>query len=297
MRTSERWRLTSRLRGSRWPADDLRTTPGVAVANARAIVAMRRSRHVVVMIHGFNVPYAAAVGAFEQFLRTLGGTMAPAVPSDHATLVEFHWPGEDPRGSVISAATYSLRVEPARRAGAALGALLATLPSTTTVTLVAHSLGNAALLTALTAGAADVGARIGEVYLLAAAVPARSCEPEGRFASRRPGVRYHALHSDRDTVLHYAFPPGQLLADGPLHGRPRAVGRHGNPQGARWDRRTPTWLRHGEYWGSGLVSYFVAGTLQGVRRRVQSEQRLPVADEPQTNDLGARSLQERPALG
>ena len=192
---------------------------------------MRRSRHVVVMIHGFNVPDAAAVRAYAQFLQTLGASVAPAVPSDHATFVEYHWPGEHPRGAAVSAATYSLRVDPARRAGAALGALLATLPSSTTVTLVAHSLGNAALLTAVANHHDGVGARIADAYLLAAAVPARSCEPGGRFESRLAGVRYHALHSDRDTVLRFAFPPGQFLADGPAHGRPRAVGSTRQPAG------------------------------------------------------------------
>ena len=87
------------------------------------------------------------------------------------------------------------------------------------VRIVAHSLGCRVALEALRIvrgmGAGYAGGRIEAVFLLAAAVPVRRCEPTDTWYPR-PWQRCaeYVLYSRDDRVLRGAFRPGEYVADG-----------------------------------------------------------------------------------
>jgi len=116
--------------------------------------------------------------------------------------------------------------------------------------MIGHSLGCRLILEALDVMAsAATAAPVPAIMLMAAAVPVLHLQTGGllRSAVRYPDHRI-ALYSARDTVLRWAFPPGQTLArDGGL--RPEASGLNGSPRDC-WTSRDQTMLRHGEYWSN-----------------------------------------------
>jgi hypothetical protein len=83
-------------------------------------------------------------------------------------------------------------------------------------------------------------------------------EPGGKFYNlltvlAAEGTVIDVLHSKQDTVLHYAFPPGQSMAGG-NEGSARALGRFGPSPlmpgfRATVSEREIAGAKHGDYWG------------------------------------------------
>jgi hypothetical protein len=93
---------------------------------------------------------------------------------------------------------------------------------------------------------------------MAAAVPSEMLEYRGKFHGllmelQAEGTSIRVLHTKQDSVLHYAFPPGQSLAGG-KEASDRALGRFGpSPlmpgyHGTLTDREI-VGASHGDYWG------------------------------------------------
>jgi hypothetical protein len=155
--------------------------------------------------------------------------------------------------------------------------------------------------------------RIRSLCLMAAAVPAEMLEPGGKFYDLlvqlgSEGTRIEVLHSDSDTVLHFAFPPGQAAA-GSGEASLRALGRVGVTQTMPWagsqlNGEDIPGAKHSDYWGhSGTAPSKVAtrvagqflgiGSLPrplGVTRSIQSSSEptvFPRNLSPSPRDLGA----------
>ncbi|MEV4512282.1 alpha/beta hydrolase [Dactylosporangium sp. NPDC049525] len=267
--------------------------PALAVSG-EGVAALRRSHRAVIMIHGFANSPAVAEQSYERLVAALSDNLWPTRPDRLAGFFGFHWPG-DHRLPVVTQLSYATRVPAATASGQALGRLLADLPRTTEVILVAHSLGCRVLLAALEwlmSQASGHGARISGVYLLAAAVPVGECASPQRFAARHPDSRYVVLHSHRDRVLGLTFGPGQFLFERIA----QAVGRYGAPDGDRWDQRVATGLGHSGYWRSPLIAERVARAVSpfGLHLLPVLPSYTGVVDEeawqPLVNELDARHL-------
>jgi hypothetical protein len=233
--------------------------PRLQEQNREALRALDRAplhRRAVVLVHGFANSRDRAGRSFDDFVQRLQDVLTPYPATQFAEIIEFHWPG-DHRLPGVNQLSFSARIEAARHAGEMLGELLQSIPRREII-LVAHSLGNAVVLTTLqrmaTAGDA-AGGRVSNVYLLAPAVPVRECmEPLGAYMDRYPGARASVFYSRRDLVLGLAFPGGQGMFDRLAE----AVGRNGMPETDRWDSRTDTHLGHSGYWRSDRIAAAVA---------------------------------------
>ena len=216
---------------------------------------------VIILIHGYNNSLDKADRSYQRFQDLLRHCSVRG-SERLGPFWEFHWPGDHPLG-VISLATYACRIPDAGRSGDRLAAFLAKKSSSQTIHLVAHSLGCRVALSAiakireLQADEEYAGARIGQVFLLAAAVSERLCErKESRpFSASFEYSREHVFFSGWDAALR-AAPFGQYF----YGERGQAVGRKGMPQG-RWATQFNTGLGHSEYWTSPSVAQDIAATL------------------------------------
>ncbi|HEY2794737.1 MAG TPA: alpha/beta hydrolase [Micromonosporaceae bacterium] len=261
------------------------------------IPVLESSRRAVILIHGFANKPAQAEESYARLATALVDALWPTRPQGLATFFGFHWPGNHPF-PLVNQLTYSSRIPAATNSGHALGRLLAHLPRTTEIVLVAHSLGCRVLLATLEwliTNEPDTGPRISAAYLLAAAVPVADAVGPARFADRYPGARYEVLYSHRDHALGLAFAGGQALFD---H-RAEAVGRNGMPDRDRWDRRIDTGLGHSHYWRSPRTARSVAHSLSpfGLHLLPILPADLGIADYVQwvleSNDLRERHLRSR----
>lgn len=216
---------------------------------------------ILLLVHGFANPEETATESFEKFAADLTA-VKESFPGDWGAVCEFHWPGDDDRGSVRSKATYPLRIQAAQASAGRLYDFLHqehALTSGTNLYIVAHSLGCRLTLEFLREivkrGTYD-GPVVREVALMAAAVPADTCLPRSGWFLPAETRHEHVLFSGRDMVLHYTFGIGQRIPG--EHGH--AVGRDGRPD-KRWLTRTSTGLGHGEYWGRYAVAKRVSAII------------------------------------
>jgi hypothetical protein len=178
------------------------------------------------------------------------------------------------------------------------------MPNLEQVDFIGHSLGCRVVLETLLALRPHAVPIVRRVALMAAAVPSEMLEPGGRFfplltLMAAEGTRIDVLHSMQDTVLHYAFPPGQSLAGGG-EGSARALGRYGpSPlmpgfRGTITEREI-TGAAHGDYWGNGKkppssVAAAEAGTflsLGEIGREIGVERELGApAPDSSSRDIG-----------
>lgn len=234
-----------------------------------SVLALRGSSRAYILIHGFANSTAKANESYRSLIREVENTIWPGRIDKRSPIFGYHWPSDHPN-RFKSTASFSTRVGVATSAGHHLGALLETLDSRTEVVLVAHSLGCRVALGALDylkSGHSRRGATIRSVILMAAAVPVDTCSGAEQFAGRY-ARRYTVLHSRRDRVLQWCFPPGQSLFDRAA----TAVGRNGGPDGLRWDQKIDTKLGHSQYWSSATAASLLASLLpitvpRSVRRR------------------------------
>lgn len=230
----------------------------------------------LILIHGYQNSEDDAHHAYLRFQERLRGVMPTGGLGSIGEVWEFHWPGDHPR-FFLSVFTYSARVESARVSGIYLADHLKRLPGRR-VHIVAHSLGCRVALSAISAIDRKIhdgdygGAEIGEVFLLAAAVPAHECETkEGRpFPRALSTSREHVLYSRRDLVLRPFFGIGQ----GAFGSRAPAVGHGGLPY-FRWTVQLDTALGHGKYWSSRDVAEIVGAAFSTNVPRTSPARWLP----------------------
>jgi len=214
-------------------------------------------REVVVLVHGFNNHEGEAGTAYyyfrdRQYQRAFP-TLTP--PAFEDILADFFWPGDAAWGlfDLVDFLVYPAAVGTAREAAPRLARHLRSMPNLLTVHFVGHSLGCRLVLETIIDLAQNGGPHVGKVCLMAAAVPNFKVKAHGSLAdalayAQQVGI----LHSDKDPVLRYAFPPGQTLASGDEGFFPSALGLHGPSPDVpgKLDPFHIDGAHHGDYWGN-----------------------------------------------
>lgn len=220
-------------------------------------------RECMVLVHGFNNHAGEAATAYQGFRKSECATYDNLQPETLEMLLgDTFWPGDaDWPGPVdwVDFSVYPRAVGTAKEAGPVLGEVLQKFPRIERIHFIGHSLGCRVVLECLLylQKQGFPLLKVGGVCLMAAAVPIHMVESGGRFASLLDGLsiagtKILVLHSTKDTVLHYAFPPGQTIA-GDGEGRfPTALGRFGPPHSMRGIifQETIEGAGHSDYWGN-----------------------------------------------
>lgn len=228
----------------------------------RGALDARARRECLVLIHGFNNSRGEAAQAYLRFRTAATHHFEPAdAYSFDRYFGDTFWPGDADYWSVFDYAdflVYPSAVNTAVQAAREVADLLWQLPNLQRVDFIAHSLGCRVTLETLLLLRERVVPMVGRVCLMAAAVPAEMLEPGGRFYDMLTvlaveGTQFRVLHSTHDTVLHYAFGPGQALA-GRGEASTRALGRRGPSPlmpgfGATLTQFQVPRAGHGDYWG------------------------------------------------
>lgn len=219
-------------------------------------------RTCLVLVHGFNNTESDAATAYLGFRNR----QIELYPEQLEKTIENYfgdafWPGDADWWWIFDKAdflVYPVSVHMALKAGGELYAMLQRMPNLQELDIIAHSLGCRVALEALLLLRKRGLPRVRSICLMAAAVPAEMLEPSGRFHELlvqlgSEGTRIEVLHSDSDTVLHYAFPPGQAAA-GVGEGSLRALGRVGVTTIMPWagsslNGESVPGAKHGDYWG------------------------------------------------
>lgn len=220
---------------------------------------------------------------------------------------ELYWPGYQPLTRAVpmgkkragweravSAASYCLEVKKARAWVADGLADFLRRRGPMNVFFVGHSLGCRVVMEVLKRlhESKGNGVRCVGYLLMAAAVPNDKLEQLGELGkgAKTPDKRY-CLHSWQDTVLKYAFGPGQLAArEIPPWGLPVAAGLSGRPR-ELWSDHAATGLGHGGYWGEGLFrEVTVASQVCSAAFWVAMQRVLPSANLLTTPRTGGLSI-------
>ncbi len=217
-------------------------------------------RECLVLVHGYNNHAGEAATAYFGF-RTQQSLLYPELPAGalERRLADSFWPGDaDWPGPLdwLDALFYPFAVGLARNGAPILANAIRRMPNVERVDFIGHSLGCRLILETAVHLLAAGSPAIGRICLMAAAVPSSMVEPGGRFDDlltqlSAANVKIHVMHSNRDPVLKFAFPPGQTLAGEPsidalgLTGPPAdMIGRGGMVSDAKI-----AGAKHGHYWG------------------------------------------------
>jgi len=219
-------------------------------------------RECLVLVHGFNNHAGEAATAYKGFRsRECGYFDDLTLQTFEKLLGDTFWPGDAkwPRpADWVDFLVYPKAVGTAKLAGPELAALIQRFANIERIHFIGHSLGCRLVLeTLLSLYAYEFPlARVGGICLMAAAVPNGMVEEYGRFASLlddlgMAGAKVLVLHSTKDKVLHYAFPPGQTAAGQGEGWFPTALGRFGPPHGMRGIvfQEPIEGAGHSDYWG------------------------------------------------
>jgi len=231
-------------------------------ADIRASAGEMTRRECLVLVHGFNNTDSEASEAYLGFRSRENEIFSPADPQALEHLFgDAFWPGDAEWWSFFDKAdflVYPAAVHTAVHSATELANALWRMPNLESVDFIGHSLGSRVVLETLLLLRARAMPRVRRVVLMAAAVPSEMLEPRGRFfdlliALHGEGTMIDVLHSRDDTVLHYAFPPGQSMA-GAHEGSERALGRFGPSPlmpgyRANISDREIGGAAHGDYWG------------------------------------------------
>jgi hypothetical protein len=193
---------------------------------------------------------------------------------------------------VLNALSYPLEVPISVKAGQRLAEFLARLAGAAplTVRFVCHSLGNRVGLECLKHYASLPSApplRVEGTLLMAAAVLVNMVEDSAALlgAARRTGDS-RVLYSSHDSVLHFAFPPGEFAAG---EGFGTAVGRSGEPTPSVWHANQPMDpYGHSDYWGGPKTAEQVRTWLG-----LSSSRTMPSRTTTSNPDIGASPLPSR----
>jgi pimeloyl-ACP methyl ester carboxylesterase len=239
------------------------SAPGLTVLPVKEFIRsvpayLLRAERLIVLIHGYQNSADKAERSYHRMEKELRFLLGYKNPRLLGTICGFLWPG-DHDDWATSVGTYNVRVPIASTAGERLAALLASMHPSRRITLVGHSLGCRVIMHAIASirdcGDEYTGAIVDRIFLLAAAVPAASCEkgqdPYGHRVGSNPSwPQEYVFHSLKDKVLSLAFRPGERT----VHGiNSEAVGRRGMPNN-RWTNTYATDFGHGDYWSADLVA-------------------------------------------
>ena len=264
-------------------------------------------RQCLVLVHGFNNTDSEAAEAYYGFRSREAEIFSVTDPASFEKMFgDVYWPGDADWSffDKLDFLVYPSAVHTAVHAAEELAELLVKMPNLERVDFIAHSLGCRVTLETMLLLRRRTLPMIGRVVLMAAAVPSEMLERGGRFfdllmelwAERVP---IRVLHSKSDTVLHFAFPPGQSLAGG-KEASERALGRYGPSvmmpgYHTMLTEREINGAGHGDYWGHSKsqpsrVATDDAGhflNLGTVRRDVGTDRDLVGSSTPQqTRDVG-----------
>jgi hypothetical protein len=178
--------------------DALADPPAMNAVLWSAAPILMRNRDVILATHGFNVGYVAGLRSLARFEQALA-------PTQDEAFMGVLWPGD----WIIPAINYPFEDGVASKAGRLLADFINRwLASARSVSLISHSLGARVILSAILGSTR----RIRCACITAGAINA-GCLTEEFAAASANCDRIITLSSRADTVLHFAYPPGDLLAD------------------------------------------------------------------------------------
>jgi pimeloyl-ACP methyl ester carboxylesterase len=238
-------------------------------------LALSRSHHLLIFIHGFNNSEEKASHSYRAFFRLLKKVFRETRNSPDA-LVHFHWPSDCPLEKVSDPVGYSIALGRARDAAKDLATFLSALPSpgpspaSVRVSLIGHSMGCRVILETLIL-LGDEAPDVDVVFLMAAAVPIEFATTAGRLncqAWKRQANQLVKIHSENDGILRWLFPIGQLGSR--IRGKeekersflPEAIGLHGNP--GEFGERFETNNGHSDYWTDLASAHCFLGKVDAV---------------------------------
>jgi pimeloyl-ACP methyl ester carboxylesterase len=203
----------------------------------------------IVLVHGYNVNKRGAEASYSAFaglLRKYGITTL----STYGQILGFCWPGDVNLG-IFSGLAYPTKMSVVGESAALLADFLTKLRGPQglpiQVIVVAHSLGNRLALQMIGSllQHSNEWGRTEGLCLMAGAVQVGMVGDMNRLGAAAHASRTRVLFSKDDTVLHWAFPPGETAA---LEGFfPQAVGLFGNPLTAWTSRFDLQPYNHGDY--------------------------------------------------
>ncbi len=205
----------------------------------------------IVLVHGYNVDKQAAQNSYSAFI-TLLEKYGITTLSTYGQVVGFCWPGDVNLG-FFSGLAYPREMGAVKASASLLANFLVALKGPQglpiQVIVVAHSLGNRLALhmvvDLLQQTYRVLWGRIDGLVLMAAAVPVSMVEDVNKLGAAVHASKTRVLFSKDDTVLHWAFPPGETAAFEAFF--PQAVGRFGNPVSTWSDRFDLQPYNHGHY--------------------------------------------------
>lgn len=208
----------------------------------------------IVLVHGFNNHYGEAANAYFGFRTRQQERDVAFAGGMESRLGDAFWPGDAAWGIADKAdfLVYSSAVGTATDAAIILARHLRGMPALRQVNFIGHSLGCRVVLETVRALASDGGPRVGNVCLMAAAVPVFKVVRGGDLEPAMDHAdQVLVLYSEADTVLKWAFPAGQTLAPGDEGFCPRALGRTTPPPttAGRTRAQRVSGAKHGDYWG------------------------------------------------
>lgn len=224
-------------------------------------------QHCLVLIHGFRNTDGEAAHAYQGFRDRQEELAERATWSEVVReLGDAFWPGDADYWSFLDAfdaLVYPEALKKGLRTASLLAEAIRSIPGLVVVDFIAHSLGCRVTLETVKNLFERGGPHVGRMCLMAAAIPSEDLEPGGRYFSVMQGLsgqgtRIHVMHSRADSVLQWAFPPGQRLA-GKEEASNRALGRYGpTPQmpgaGGTVTETAVGTAGHGDYWGHNTKS-------------------------------------------
>lgn len=212
----------------------------------------------VLLIHGYNNDYQAAVEAYEDGFkdcqRRIAQDRGNQPIADNRVIGEVFWPGDADWG-LLSFLFYMGSIPHALQSSEELARVLNSLCKSIPelkIEIVAHSMGCRFALELLKKlfGLHD---RIKCVVLMAAAVPTFKLEDDSRHGTLRTvleNVPIKSLYSGKDIVLSLAFPLGQTFALGDEGTLPTALGHGMWPSGdIHIEQCEVKGAGHSDYWG------------------------------------------------
>lgn len=255
------------------------------------------SRHILLLVHGYNNSQDVAEASYGKFLENFQAQLGGSLDAPDA-IAKFHWPGDEST-FFGSTAGYAFDINHARDAAQRLATYLAGLPIPGTaslrITIVGHSMGCRLILEAL--GRMPNALGISLVGLMAAASPVEFVKRAERlFRTGNPPRRMLKFFSEQDSVLQLGFPLGQWHAFQMQiedDNYSEAVGRHGNP--TEFGSPFPTENGHSKYWSDRSIAAIMVRQIDAtipapIPVAAVTERELPPATEFAARSLPTRAL-------
>ena len=251
---------------------------------------------VIIFIHGFNVPFENAKSSYLKMTHHLATAQGAQGILD--AMVALVWPGD---WKYLSALSYPVKIKVAVEVGALLAKYLSQftgpLQMPLEVIFVAHSLGNRVAFECMKA-LSNIGVThpvsFRGLCSMAAAVSEEIVGESSilHVASMTPRKRI-VMHSTKDDVLRFAFPPGEFAGG---EGWGMAIGRYGKPE-SNWSEPSKDMsgfgYGHGSYWEGAESADIVAQTLGLVVPRAVNVSLLSSRELPPARNIETRTLVER----